>query len=295
VPSATEVVWNWNTVSGATGYKWNTTNDYATATDMATVTTKTETGLTCNTAYTRYVWAYNACGNSSPLTLTQTTSACSTAGMPCPGIPNVSYGGKNYNTVQIGTQCWFKENLNLGSMINSNLSQTNNSTFEKYCLSNLESNCDIYGGLYQWDEMMGYTTTPGVQGICPTGWHIPTDEEWCTLTQFIDPAVDCGVDGWSGSNGGGNMKSTGTIQDGTGLWNTPNTGATNESGFTALPAGYRFDSGAFIGKGNTSFLQSSNLYYNFYTWHREMNFDRSDVNRDAFSRYGGLSVRCLKD
>nr|NQU92552.1 hypothetical protein [Bacteroidota bacterium] len=60
VPSATQIVWNWNTVSGATGYKWNTTNDYGSAEDMGTAITKTETGLTCNTAYTRYAWAYNA-------------------------------------------------------------------------------------------------------------------------------------------------------------------------------------------------------------------------------------------
>ena len=72
VPGITQIVWNWNTVSGATGYKWSVTNDFATATDMGTSITKTETGLTCNTLYTRYVWAYSACGNSTPVTLTQT-------------------------------------------------------------------------------------------------------------------------------------------------------------------------------------------------------------------------------
>jgi len=74
----TQIVWNWNTVSGATGYKWNTTNNYATATDMTTIVTKTETGLTCNTSYTRYVWAYNGSCVSSVTMLTQTTSACTT-------------------------------------------------------------------------------------------------------------------------------------------------------------------------------------------------------------------------
>jgi uncharacterized protein (TIGR02145 family) len=294
VPSATEVVWNWNTVSGATGYKWSATNDYASATDMATLTTKTETGLTCNTAYTRYVWAYSACGNSTPLTLTQTTSACSTAGTPCPGIPTVTYGGQVYNTVQIGTQCWFKENLNVGTLLNSNLGQTNTGTIEKYCLNNLESNCTLYGGLYQWDEMMEYSSTPGVQGICPSGWHIPTDAEWCTLTQSTDATVNCDMDGWSGTNGGGKMKSVGTIQGGTGLWNTPNTGATNESGFTAVPAGYRFDTGAFIGNGSDANFWTSTTYYSF-EWYRNLNYNNAGVNRTAFSRYAGFSVRCLKD
>ncbi|MCX6269241.1 MAG: hypothetical protein NTW16_18135, partial [Bacteroidetes bacterium] len=72
--SPVQIVWIWNTVIGATGYKWNTTNNYGTATDMGMVTAKTETGLTCNTAYTRYVWAYSACGNSLVTILTQSTS-----------------------------------------------------------------------------------------------------------------------------------------------------------------------------------------------------------------------------
>lgn len=76
-PSQTQVVWNWNTVSGATGYKWSATNLYSSATDMGTAVTKTETSLTCGTSYTRYIWAYNASGCvSSVTTLTQTTSAC---------------------------------------------------------------------------------------------------------------------------------------------------------------------------------------------------------------------------
>ena len=76
VPSPFQIIWNWNTVSGATGYKWGTTNVYSSATDMGTVTTTTETGLTCNTAYTRYAWAYNACGNSTAQTMNQSTTSC---------------------------------------------------------------------------------------------------------------------------------------------------------------------------------------------------------------------------
>ncbi len=74
VPAVTQIIWNWNAVSGATGYKWSATNNFSTATDMGAATTKTETGLTCNTPYTRYAWAYKACGNSSPVTLTKSTS-----------------------------------------------------------------------------------------------------------------------------------------------------------------------------------------------------------------------------
>jgi uncharacterized protein (TIGR02145 family) len=123
------------------------------------------------------------------------------------------------------------ENLNVGMRIESNLSQTDNGVIEKYYYDNDPANCAIYGGLYQWKEVMQYVTTPGAQGICPSGWHVPMDTEWCTLTQYLDPTVNCGVNGWSGSNAGGKIKSTGTLEAGNGLWHTPNAGATNESGF----------------------------------------------------------------
>ena len=85
--------------------------------------------------------------------------------------------GKTYTSVQIGTQCWMKENLNVGTRINGSSNQTNNGVVEKYCFNNLESNCDVYGGLYQWNELMQYVSTQGVKGICPLDWHIPTDQE----------------------------------------------------------------------------------------------------------------------
>ena len=94
-------------------------------------------------------------------------------GSPCPGIATVNYGGKTYNTIQIGTQCWLKENLDIGTKIAGSLNQTDNSIIEKYCYGDLDANCTTYGGLYQWNEAMQYVTTVNTQGICPTGWHIP--------------------------------------------------------------------------------------------------------------------------
>jgi len=137
------------------------------------------------------------------------------------------WGGHTYNTVLIGQQCWMKENLNVGSMINAPFPQTNNGVFEKYCYNNIAANCDIYGGLYNWAEMMNYepssTSNPsGRQGICPTGWHIPGWLEWEQLGAFLGGA----------SIAGGKMKETGTTH-----WASPNTGATNSSGFTGLPGG----------------------------------------------------------
>ena len=98
-----------------------------------------------------------------------------TPGTPCAGFPTLLYEGQTYNTVQIGDQCWLKENLNVGIKINSNsggFQQTDNGTNEKYCYYNDEANCAIYGGLYEWPEAMQYMTTEGAQGICPQGWQI---------------------------------------------------------------------------------------------------------------------------
>src|SRR5665647_1782373 len=96
---------------------------------------------------------------------------------PCPGVPTVDYGGKTYHTVQIGSQCWLKENLDVGIMIDSVTEPGNNGVIEKYCYNNNAANCTTYGGLYKWNEAMEYVTTPGIKGICPPGWHIPTHTE----------------------------------------------------------------------------------------------------------------------
>jgi uncharacterized protein (TIGR02145 family) len=250
---------------------------------MGTATTKTETGLTCNTTYTRYAWAYNACGSSTAVALNQTTSACGTAS--CAVTPNVSYGGQTYNTVQIGSQCWLKENLNIGTMISGSSEQTNNGVIEKYCYNNDVSNCAVYGGLYQWNEMMQYVTTAGTQGICPSGWHIPTDAEWTTATTYL------GGEGVAG----GKMKTTGTIQAGTGLWYSPNTAATNESGFSAVPAGYRNTSGSFYIIGNLGYWWSSTEYSTSSAWGRHLYYYDGNVYSYYDYKYYGFSVRCLRD
>jgi uncharacterized protein (TIGR02145 family) len=291
VPDSTQITWNWEGSPGATGYKWNTIDDYATATDMLTATTKTETGLTCGMAYTRYVWAYNGYGYSVPLNVSQSTLACWVCGQPITDVRD----GMTYNTVQIGTQCWLKKNLNIGTKIPGAQEQANNGTIEKYCYNNDEANCDIYGGLYQWEEMMQYVTTQGAKGICPNGWHIPTDEEWCTVTQFLDPTVNCGVWGGSGTNAGGKMKSTGTIEAGTGLWYSPNAGATNESGFTAVPAGYRLLSGTFCEICSYGSWWSSSENGTSDAWNRALSYDDSYVHRAGNYRVFGFSVRCLRD
>jgi uncharacterized protein (TIGR02145 family) len=173
------------------------------------------------------------------------------------------------------------ENLNIGTMINGSSNQTDNSTIEKYCYDNNTSNCDTYGGLYQWDEMMQYTTQQSTQGICPSGWHIPTDNEWITLTNFLGGVLIAG----------GKMKETGTTH-----WSSPNTGATNESGFTALPGGYRsYASGSFYTLGLYGFFWSSSEHSDSYAMSRRLRHNSADVYRFYYNTGNGYSVRCLKN
>jgi uncharacterized protein (TIGR02145 family)/gliding motility-associated-like protein len=194
----------------------------------------------------------------------------------------VTYEGQAYNTVQIGTQCWFKENLNIGSMILSTQDQTNNSSIEKYCYENNPANCDEYGGLYQWNEMMDYAATEGTQGICPDGWHIATDAEWTIMTDFL------GGEGVAG----GALKEAGTSH-----WSEPNTGATNASGFTALPGGHRLNDGTFTRVTLTGYYWSSTPFDTNYSWKRDMDHGSDDVDHynHLFDNSYGFSVRCLKD
>ncbi len=216
-------------------------------------------------------------------------------GIPCPGTPNVTYEGQTYKTVQIGDQCWFKENLNVGKLVDGSENQTNNGEIEKYCYNNQEDSCNIYGGMYQWNELMDYSTTPGAKGICPDGWHLPTDGEVCTLAMYVDPTVNCGLVGYTGTDGSGKMKSNGTVEEGTGLWFDPNTGATNESGFTVLPGGVRWSDGTFLYLGQVGGLQTSSQKYSSTSWFWGLNNISAALVRDNYDKSLGESARCIKD
>lgn len=207
------------------------------------------------------------------LTITPTVFVC--------GNPMTdSRDGKTYNTVLIGTQCWMAQNLNIGAKIIGTLNQTNNGVIEKYCYNDDDANCAIYGGLYQWDEAMQYVTTEGVQGICPTGWHLPSDAEWTTLTTFL------GGDAVAG----GKMKEVGTAH-----WFAPNTGATNSSGFTALPSGYSGDYGYFGDLAGFAYFWSSSQKDGTVAWNQYLNSNSEYVYELYHSKPHGFSVRCLKD
>ncbi len=204
--------------------------------------------------------------------------------------------GQSYPTVQIGNQCWMAKNLNIGEMMISSYtgyshsSVSNNGITEKYCQNNDSSNCLIYGGLYDWDEMMNYTTMEGARGICPYGWHIPTDAEWCTLLSYLEPMVDCDAWGGSGTNVGGKLKKTGLDH-----WISPNYGAINSSGFTAFGAGIRHQEGIYAGFNTVAYFWSSSTYSNGNGVSRDMNYGHADVNRHAYYKTYGFSLRCIGD
>jgi uncharacterized protein (TIGR02145 family) len=383
VATSNQIVWNWNPVSDATGYRWGNTASYDSATDMGNVTSMTETGLNCDSAYSRYIWAYNNCGNSPSVNLTQSTStnppagisitasanpvnagtivtftatvtnagsnpvfqwkvnnagvapnsssfsyapvnndsvvcvlttdqACNAGnpimsniivmvvynmGNPCAGFPTVLYEGQTYNTVQIGNQCWLKENLNVGTRIDGSLQQANNDIIEKFCFNNLEENCTVYGGLYQWEEVMNYsspssTNPSGRQGICPIGWHIPSDAEWCQMETYLDSTFDCSIIEWGGTDAGGKLKETGTIH-----WTSPNSGATNISGFTALAGGSR-DAGypfLFSNIKLSSHFWTASEFSGILRWYRYLGHDTAQVLRHYTDWNRAHSARCIKD
>ena len=198
----------------------------------------------------------------------------------CPGMPTVTYDGKTYNTVQIGDQCWIKENLNIGTFIAGTSEQTDNDIIEKYCYNNDTANCSIYGGLYQWNEIMKYSTTEGAQGICPSGWHIPTNAEWDTLGTYL---------------GGTTVAGRALKETGTDHWNSPNTGATNSSGFTALGSGNRYPDFNFYALKDDGYFWSSTEYSTDRSMFRKLTYSSSGIVSYHDNKDMGLPVRCLKN
>jgi uncharacterized protein (TIGR02145 family) len=193
-----------------------------------------------------------------------------------------SRDNQKYGTVQIGNQCWMAENLNTGTWLSAGYSaQTNNQVIEKFCGYNNPWTCDTYGGLYSWNEMMQYSTTPGVQGICPANWHLPTHAEWTTQSDFLGGTEIAG----------GKMKETGTSH-----WSPPNTGATNESGFTALPGGYYSSYwGSFLDEGYSAYFWTSTESSSTYSWLRYLGYYTAEVYGFSEPKYLNYSVRCVKD
>ena len=191
-----------------------------------------------------------------------------------------------YNTVTIGTQVWMAENLkttkyNDGTAITSVTSDAEwgaliIGAYSDY--GNNPANSNAYGRLYNWYAVDNNASTEvasnGGKNVCPTNWHVPTDAEWTTLTTYL------GGD----SVAGGKLKENGTIH-----WLNPNTGATNESGFTAVPGGVRNHDGSYYEVGLSGYWWSSEVTS------RILYYDYTYVSRGSGGKGNGFSVRCIKD
>jgi len=209
---------------------------------------------------------------------------------------------QSYTTVEIGSQCWMAENLNIGIMINSTSGgtnndgeQTDNSVFEKYCYANTTDNCGTYGGLYQWNEMMQYVTTAGTQGICPTGWHLPTDTEWKTMEMALGMSQSEADDtDWRGTDEGSKLAGNELLWTNGYLDENANFGT---SGFTGLPGGYWDPDPDYGGFHNLPFRAYfwSSSENGTTAWRRLLIYTNTQVSRDNYDKANGFSVRCVRD
>jgi uncharacterized protein (TIGR02145 family) len=186
--------------------------------------------------------------------------------------------GNVYNTLRIGTQIWMKENLKTtkyndgtGIPLVTDNTAWSNLTTPGYCWFNNDVGFKAtYGALYNW-----YVVSTGK--LCPSGWHVPTDAEWTTLTTYLGGE----------SVAGGKLKEAGLAH-----WTSPNTGATNEAGFTALPGGSRFFDGVFTSIGDIGWWWSS-IEATVNAWCRGMSNFESQVTKTTYHKRDGFSVRCL--
>jgi uncharacterized protein (TIGR02145 family) len=190
------------------------------------------------------------------------------------------FDGNSYKTVKAGTQWWMAQDLKTTKLndgtpipVKPNNADWINTTEPAMCYYNNDStNASTYGALYNY-----YTVTN--TKICPIGWHIPTHQEWTTL------ATTLGGD----EVAGGKMKETGTSH-----WNTPNTGATNDSKFTALPSGNRSDQGNYSGLHNYSLWWTCTPYSDG-AWARNTSYGDGTTSQSCKTPRNGLSVRCVRD
>jgi uncharacterized protein (TIGR02145 family) len=197
----------------------------------------------------------------------------------------INHEGYDYSTVQIGGQCWFAENCRyLPSVSPSSEGSPTESYYYVYGYEGTEvaaaqdtTTYETYGVLYNWPAVM-------TEGICPSGWHIPSDGEWQTMEMSLGMSESAQT-GWRGSPVGDYMKSTSG-------WNSGGNGS-NSSGFTGLPGGYRY-SGGFGYNGNGGYWWSASESGSS-SWERKLDYSLDDVSRDGSSRLNGFSARCVRD
>jgi uncharacterized protein (TIGR02145 family) len=270
---------SWSAAADATGYTLYYA-PYPAATPIGSVDMGSKTSfsatLTAGVAYYVAVKATNSSGSSGYSNISNFTIQNSTSST----VTDVE--GNVYNTVTIGAQVWMKENLKTTKYCNGDAIPTTTANISseaspkyQWPYNGDESNVSTYGRLYTWHA------ATDTRGVCPTGWHLPTDVEWTTLTDCLGGE----------SVAGGHMREAGTTH-----WmNHHNTSVDNSSGFTALPGGYRHDGGTFRYGGLYGYWWSATESSATFAWYRDMRYDNGSVNRSNDYADHGCSVRCVKD
>ncbi|MBR0305028.1 MAG: fibrobacter succinogenes major paralogous domain-containing protein, partial [Bacteroidales bacterium] len=295
----------------AQGFEWKTTQGGAYTIVSATGTSISYnlTGLASNTSYTYRAFVTTVAGTNygGELTFTTTASISGVDAEPCPGTPTVTdIDGNTYNTVWIGNQCWMKENLRTTKYADGTSialgSTTSQITAYRYYPNNDSSNVSTYGYLYNRKAVMrnsysSHANPSGVQGICPTGWHVPSYAEWTQLTDdYVGHQSDFQCDGSSYSYAKALASTTG--------WETEsyytcavgaNQSSNNATGFSAFPAGYYGGVSGFVGFGHDAFFWSSTEDGINYAWGRVLHYWSSYVHPGYISGTQGCSVRCVRD
>jgi uncharacterized protein (TIGR02145 family) len=203
------------------------------------------------------------CANSA----TKTVTVVNPAAFACGNTLTDVRDARDYATVTIGTQCWMAENLDYGTDIPMASMQRDNCITEKYCFNDLASNCTSMGGFYQWDELMQYASAEGIQGMCPPGWHIPTETEWNVLIGYLNGQ------GFAGSP----LKYTGF------------------SGFNALLDGSWIRNKNWYFNAFAGFIWSSTAHGPRKAWAHSVNSYVPSVPLYPALRDNAFPVRCIKD
>jgi uncharacterized protein (TIGR02145 family) len=255
----------WSTSTNPTINNSKTTDGTGTGSFTSSIT-----GLTAGITYFVRAYATNSAGTAYGNEIIFSTS-----------IADIE--GNNYKTVQIGSQLWMAENLKTTkfrdgssiSLISNNL-DWGSMTTPSYCWYNNDTiaNKVTYGALYNWYAVV----SPNM--LCPSGWKVPSDVDWTTLMDFL-----------GGSDfAGDKLKEVGTLH-----WSSPNNGATNATGFTAIPSGGRGNDGVFWNLGLYSLFWSATSFSSTNAWYRSIENQYSIVFRYDYSKKGGFAVRCLKN
>jgi len=203
------------------------------------------------------------CFSSQAITITVTNPGS----FICGQLFTDTRDGTTYPTIDFGGQCWMAKNLNTGQYIPVQVNQADNCITEKYCYNDSPSNCVLYGGLYQWDELLQYTADESGQGICPPGWHIPSYTEWAALCNFFN---------------GNSLAGSVLFAGGT-------------SGFNALPGGVSYLNNDWRFSGRTTFFWTSTSSGQYRAISHGIDDYDLSVSDYQSLRANAFAVRCILD